>query len=427
MTRRLLLALVVPVAFAAALVAHGAHAGDTYRVDAVFDTAKGLIPGQLVKIAGARAGTIEDITLTGDYKARIHMEVDARFAPFRVDATCAIQPQALIAENFVECEPGSGRPLRSAGGYPPTVPVTRTSVPANLTDLFQIWSVPVRQRLPLIISTLGAGFAGRGGDFNAILHRANPALAATRRAIRLVDAERARLSQLVEDSDTVLASLAKRRAGVAGFIGHGAGVAAATGSRRAQLAQAVRRLPALLDAARPALSRLDELAASGTPIARDLRASAPGLNELLAQLGPFTAAARPALRSLGSTALRARRAARHAAPVVRKLARFSGPAIPTGRLLDTLFTSMRERGFVEGLLTAVYRFAAASARYDAVSHLLPVAIGAGTCSIYATAPVEPCSASFGPRPSPPGGPAAPAARAPAIQRPLHHLLDYLLR
>jgi ABC-type transporter Mla subunit MlaD len=425
MRRLLLLALVTSVAVAAALAARGAHAGSTYGVDAVFDTAKGLIPGQLVKIAGARAGTIEDISLTRDYKARIHMQVDARFAPFRVDATCSIQPQALIAENFVACDPGSGRPLRPVGGYPPTVPVTRTSVPANLTDLFQIWSVPVRERLPLVISTLGAGFAGRGGDFNAILHRANPALAATRRAIRLVDAERARLSRLVVDSDALLASLAKHRAGVAGFIGHGAGVAAATASRRVQLAEAVRRLPALLDAARPALRRLDELAASGTPIVRDLRASAPGLNQLLTELRPFAAAARPALRSLGSTAQQARRAARHAAPVVRKLARFSGPAIPTGRSLDALFTSMRDRGFVEGLLTSVYRFAAASARYDSVSHLLPVAIGASSCSLYATVPVAPCSASFASQP--PSSTRANWPRAPAINRPLHHLLDYLLR
>src|SRR5205807_8100583 len=93
--------------FAALGRASSSSAPSSYRVDAIFDDARGLIPGQLVKVAGARVGTIEGVSLTPDFKARVEMRVDGRFAPFRSDASCTIRPEGLLAENYVNCDPGT--------------------------------------------------------------------------------------------------------------------------------------------------------------------------------------------------------------------------------------------------------------------------------------------------------------------------------
>src|SRR4051794_32337570 len=90
---RLLLTLAVILGAATAMLAvvggrHEASGSSDYRVDAIFDTAKGIIPGQVVKVAGARVGTIVDVKLTPDFKARIQLKLDGRFAPFRTDASC---------------------------------------------------------------------------------------------------------------------------------------------------------------------------------------------------------------------------------------------------------------------------------------------------------------------------------------------------
>jgi phospholipid/cholesterol/gamma-HCH transport system substrate-binding protein len=77
----------------------GPQIGD-YRVDAIFDNASFLIPGQDVKIAGAKAGSVVDVKLTPQHEARIQMRVGKEFAPFRSDADCTIQPQSLIGEKF---------------------------------------------------------------------------------------------------------------------------------------------------------------------------------------------------------------------------------------------------------------------------------------------------------------------------------------
>ena len=81
----------------------------------------------------------------------------------------------------MQCDPGSpgSSELRGAGRQAADRAGRRsTTQPVNLTDLFEIWNVPTRDRLTVLLSELGIATAGRGEDINAILRRANPALAA---------------------------------------------------------------------------------------------------------------------------------------------------------------------------------------------------------------------------------------------------------
>jgi len=111
-------------AFALAASAFGGSGGSGYRVDALFDNASNLIPGQDVKIAGAKVGSVVGVRLTHDRRARVQMQVDGRFAPFRSDADCTIQPQSLIGEKFVQCTPGTPRGSRHAEAYTSLTPPT---------------------------------------------------------------------------------------------------------------------------------------------------------------------------------------------------------------------------------------------------------------------------------------------------------------
>jgi len=149
MRRLALIAITLATAAALAAVAlrSSAQASSTARFDVIFDDARGLVGGQLVKIAGAKAGSIENVVVTPDFKARIEATVESRFMPFRENATCTIRPEGLIAENYVDCDPGTANspPLRASGGHPPTVPVTNTTEPVSLLDLFNIFNLPTRE------------------------------------------------------------------------------------------------------------------------------------------------------------------------------------------------------------------------------------------------------------------------------------------
>lgn len=417
MRRLALLAVLAAVVPAVALLPGSGAQGDSdYRVDAVFDTAKGIIPGQLVKIAGARVGRIRDVTLTGDYKARIHLEVERRFAPFRADARCSIQPEGLLAENFVQCDPGSPAApvLRGRGDTAPTVPVRRTTTPVSLNDLFEIWNVPTRERLRVLVSELGISVAGRGEDLNQVLRRTNPALDQARRALAILDRQRAQLAGAVTSTDRVVAELAARSDRVQAFVDAAARVTAQTAAHSGSLAEAVRRLPALLRAARPALARLDALAASGTPLLRELRVAAPEVNRLVAGLVPFARAGTPAVRALEGPLRTARRATRASRPVMREVRRFTTAARPLAPLVSSLFVNSRDRGFIENALKFVYVAGAASARFDRHSHILPSHIIFNPCARYAQEPIAGCNSNYR---APAGAPAARArsrARRPRV-------------
>src|SRR5919205_4051030 len=101
----LTIALVGAVVFAVGASDDG---GGNYQVRAIFDDVASAVPGEDVKIAGAKIGSIDSMSVTPQNKAAVVLNItDAGFAPFHSDAHCTIRPQSLIGEKYVECDPGS--------------------------------------------------------------------------------------------------------------------------------------------------------------------------------------------------------------------------------------------------------------------------------------------------------------------------------
>jgi virulence factor Mce-like protein len=413
------------VALAAAGFLRGqAQAGGDYRVDVIFDNAHGLIPGQLAQIAGARVGTIEDVSLTPDFRARIKLKVSSRFAPFRKDAHCTIRPQGLIAENYVDCDPGTpdAAPLRGTGGEAPTVPVGNTTAPVAVTDLFDVWSAPVRDRVTVLLSELGLTTAGRGQDINEILRRANPSLKLARKVISILHRQRDQLGTILDSTDQAISGLAARSGRVRDFVHQAAVTSRETGAHSRALGDAVRRLPGLLAATEPALRDLDTVVTTGTPLVRRLHEAAPAINRLNNDIGPFARAAQPTITALRPVLGQGIRSLQKAAPVSRLLKGYAHRSLPAAQLAGTLFTNLRDTGFAESLLQFIYGAAAGTARFDDIGHILPAFITLNACSLPATTPVAGCSANYTRTPNTTRAPAAgkaPAARpeTPAVGVP----------
>jgi virulence factor Mce-like protein len=386
------------LAIAAAIAVGAGEDTSGYRIDAIFDNASNVIPGQDVKVAGARAGRIVAVELTPEHKARVKMEVSEQFAPFRTDADCSIQPQSLIGEKFVQCTPGTprGRELVARGDEAPTVPVAQTHAPVDLDLVFATFRMPYRQRLAVILNELGAGLAGRGTDLNETILRANPALAQARRTLAILDRDRTRLGALVDESDTIIGRLAQRRDRVGDFLDRAAAVTSTTASRSSGLRRTIAGLPPLLTEAKPTLDQLAAFVTTARPVVAGLRRSSPQLERLVGDLDPLADAARPALDELGAMSETGRTAIRDAREPVALLRTFARAARPTGALVDELFQNLRLRGVVEGLQTFTYFGATATSRFDRYSHMLPAHLVGAPCGLYAEKPVEGCSAMFNP-------------------------------
>src|SRR3954447_16020001 len=101
--RRLLTGTLLTLAIVAgAVVSVGANStggGGSYAVRAIFDDVASAVPGEDVKIAGAKVGKIGSMEVTRANKAAVTLNItDSSFTPFRRNAHCTIRPQSLIGE-----------------------------------------------------------------------------------------------------------------------------------------------------------------------------------------------------------------------------------------------------------------------------------------------------------------------------------------
>src|ERR671935_1165378 len=101
-----LILIAVPLVLVFGIGASGGD-GSGYKVRAIFDFVR-LVPGEDVKIAGAKVGKVQSLDVTRDKKAAVVLDIQkSGFSPFHTDAHCTIRPQSLIGETFADCTPGT--------------------------------------------------------------------------------------------------------------------------------------------------------------------------------------------------------------------------------------------------------------------------------------------------------------------------------
>ena len=287
-----------------------------------FDNAFGLIQGGDLKVAGVRAGTITDIRLDKRTKhALIGFKIDKDgFGSLRSDTFCESRPQSLIGEYFVDCLPGTAKQVLKPGAV---IGVSRTAstVPPDLVA--DVLRRPYRERLSLIIGSLGAGVAGNAASLNAAIRRASPALRETDKVLATLGSQNRILADLTVNADKVVGDLAANRKDVGRFVTEAKQTAQASAERRGDIAAGLRELPGFLEQLQPTMKALGQVADDQGSALHNLDASSQQLTTFFDQLGPFADASRPAFRSLGSASKTGDRAVKAAPPVIAQLGAFS--------------------------------------------------------------------------------------------------------
>jgi phospholipid/cholesterol/gamma-HCH transport system substrate-binding protein len=410
----------------AALFGAGATGDDisNYRVRAIFDDVASAVPGEDVRVAGAKVGSLGEMDVTADRKAAVELKIDdAGFIPFHEDARCTIRPQSLIGEKFVECDPGTpskpelrripdGRP--GAGRH--LLPLSRTSAPVDLDLVNDVMRLPYRQRFAIILNELGAGFAGRGEDLNALIHRANPALRETDRVLKQLADENVTLRNLASESDRALAPLARERRHLSGFIEHANSVGEATAARRADIELSIQKLPEFLRQLKPTMRDLGALSDEMTPVLTDLGEASPDLARFVVALGPFSRSSTRSLETLGDATDVGGPVLQRARPVVRDLKSFAHTANPVSKLLDDLTASLDKTGGLERAMDYIFFQMTAINGFDSIGHYLRAGLIVNVCSTYVTTATAGCEAHFTKTESVQGGSAAGSGDDPVLAR-----------
>jgi virulence factor Mce-like protein len=423
--RRTLVALaLVGVAIVAAGATGRDGSGDGYVLRAVFDNGSGLRTGMDVRVSGIEVGTVRSVSLDQSRPALPRAVAliditDPTAARFRRDGTCAIRSATLLGDRFIDCKltqpRAAGDPVprelpvvKADGGRQHLMPIERTSSPVDPDLLLDVFRLPVRQRLSIVINELGTGLAGNGEALRAAIRRADPALLQLDRTLSILSAQRRAMARLADSADRVLAPLARDRERLAGFVVHGDELFRSVALRRAALRETFRRMPAFLRELRPTLRELHELTGEAGPALGDLDAAAADLSRATAGLEPAATAATRGLHALGDAAPAQRRGLRDARPVFAQLGRVTPRARPVWNDLDRFLASLDESGGFERLVEAPMAVGLTSNGFDRHGYYSRANAVITTCTTYVVRRTATCVGTF-----------EPDARAQAA-------LDYLL-
>ena len=151
------------------LLAAVAGADDKKTYQAELFNAFGLVEGSELRIAGVKAGTITDLDITAEKTALVTFEVGPEFPELKSDATCSSEPQSLIAEYFLNCQPGtSPEPLEG----PIEAARNQTTVQNDLVN--NALREPFKRRFQLIINEFGTALVGNAENLNAAIRSGAP-------------------------------------------------------------------------------------------------------------------------------------------------------------------------------------------------------------------------------------------------------------
>ncbi len=173
-----------------------------------------------------------------------------------------------------------------------------TSSPVDVDLLDDINRLPVRERFTIILNELGAGLAGRGSDLNAVIRRADPALRELDKVVGILASQNKLLAKLAVDSNQALAPIPGVKEQDLGLHRPGRTRSRrASANQRGALKQNLADFPPFLEQLGPAMERFGRLAEQTTPTFTDLKAAAPGINQMFTQLPAFRTARPRSLRA----------------------------------------------------------------------------------------------------------------------------------
>lgn len=347
-----------------AIVAAGCGGSGATHLDLVLKNASGIRTGTLVKVGGARVGTVDSLSIdSADHViARLKLDPD-RVRP-GAGTRAAITTVNLVGAKFVDLDPGDrSRPLPDGS----RIPEQNIGVSTELDQVLDVLDADTRTRLEILINEAGWAFRGRRADLVASLRGLPPSLAAVNQLLGNLSQDNHTIEDLVSRSDRFVAQVTRQRRALTGLVDSAGEAMKTVSARRADLRATLAKAPPVLHELTGVLRDLEATTVPLRPAAGLLARSAPALTTTLSELPAFRASASPTLRKARDAAPlltqlgdRATPTLRAAKPVLRDLHATVADAAPLTKAADA---------GIEDLLGLVEGWARSIQARDAVGHM----------------------------------------------------------
>lgn len=179
--------------------------GPTYY--AVFTDASGLAPGEEVRVAGLKVGTVSSVSIAGTH-VRIGFHVKG--AAFGPQTTASIEIKSLLGEHYLSLDPKGAGQMKSGA----TIGTANTTTPFNVVPAFGQLATTVTQintsQLAKSFETLAKSFSGTGPEVHSTLvglSRLSNTIASRDQQIQSLIAHTNGVSGAIASRDTQITSL----------------------------------------------------------------------------------------------------------------------------------------------------------------------------------------------------------------------------
>jgi phospholipid/cholesterol/gamma-HCH transport system substrate-binding protein len=291
--RWLAMGALAAVVLAVSYILFAGKGGADYQL--VLPEAGQLVKGDQVQVGGVPVGTITNIVLTHDFKARVTIHVDSSLAPLHEGSVTQIRVPSLssVANRYIALTPGPNNRPAIPGGR--TLPTGETREVVDLDKLFNTLDPKTRKGLQQFIQGSAEQYAGAGRALGVSTEYFPPSLAAADHFFaELVRDQPVFTSFLVQTSKAVT-TIAARKEDLSGLVEHANTTFQAIGSEQAALAAGLRELPVTLQQGNVTFANLPSTFAALTRLVEVSKPTSKPLTTLFSRLRPLVTTATPAV------------------------------------------------------------------------------------------------------------------------------------
>lgn len=274
----------------------GFAGNDRYTVSFDVPQVNNLVTFADVEEAGVPIGKVAALNRATPNSIRIVLNLDQVAAPLHRGATVQLGEKSLAGQPDVNVVDGTGAVIPSGS----VLPAAAVKPPVTLRDVLASLDRPTRDALGGTVRSLGRSVAGRAPDVSAMAAGLADIGDNGDTALDALAAQSDDLSQISGQLSQIFDAMDVGQGQIVQLVSTADQLSRATADQRPALEASMRKLPGVLDSATTASAGISRLAHGFSPVAADLRAAAPDLNDALDQLPDTSAELRNLLPTLHS-------------------------------------------------------------------------------------------------------------------------------
>lgn len=293
------LALVV---LAVAYILFSGGGGASYQI--LLDNASQLVRGDQVQVGGVPVGSVTDIALTPNNKARVTIHVESSVVPLHEGTTAQVRVPSLttVAGRYIAISPGPNNRRALAAGA--TLPPSAAQGTVDLDQLFDIFNPRTLKGLQQLFVGTAESYAGVTAAAGLSAEYFSPALSSATHIFAELTRDEPTFTNFLVQSAKALTTLAAHREQLTSLVGNGDKAFQAIGSEQANLQRGVHELPATLQQGNRAFAELPSTFAALRSLVKVSKPDTTKLASFFARLAPLLDAAQPVLHNLSAAVSR---------------------------------------------------------------------------------------------------------------------------